>query len=126
MEEISVIDNPTMPGLRGSFKYDSEGTLAKTRKLVTKGVLTEFFHTLETATILEAEPNGSGRAMNFGYPPLARMGNTYVETDDKSLEELFEIIGDGVYLVDSYGGYVNPAKGAFMFSSQQGYVIEKG
>ncbi|MHA1910830.1 MAG: TldD/PmbA family protein [Candidatus Kariarchaeaceae archaeon] len=126
VDEISVIDDPTIHGLRGSFKYDSEGTLAKTRKLVTNGVLTEFFHTLETATILEAEPNGAGRAMNFGHPPLARMGNTYIDEGDKSLEELFEIIGDGVYLVDSYGGYVNPAKGAFMFSSQQGYVIEKG
>ncbi|MBK5114982.1 MAG: TldD/PmbA family protein, partial [Candidatus Heimdallarchaeota archaeon] len=46
IEEISVVDDPTIPGLRGTFAYDSEGTKARPRKLVTNGVLTEFFHTL--------------------------------------------------------------------------------
>ncbi|MGC9779732.1 MAG: TldD/PmbA family protein [Candidatus Heimdallarchaeota archaeon] len=126
VEEISVTDDPTKDGLRGSFMYDSEGTKARPRKLVTDGVLTEFFHTLETATMLGHEPNGSGRAMDFRSPPLARMGNTYVEAGDKSMDELFEIIGEGVFLEKSYGGYVNPAKGQFMFSAQNGYVIKNG
>ncbi|MHA1171722.1 MAG: TldD/PmbA family protein [Candidatus Heimdallarchaeota archaeon] len=126
IEDISVVDDPTLPGLRGSFAYDSEGTKARPRKLVTDGVLTEFFHTLETASILGHEPNGSGRAMDFKSPPLARMGNTYVESGDKSMDELFEIIGDGMFLEFSYGGYVNPAKGQFMFSAQNGYIIEGG
>ncbi|TET28118.1 MAG: TldD/PmbA family protein [Candidatus Heimdallarchaeota archaeon] len=126
IEEISVIDDPTLPGLRGSYAYDSEGTKARPRKLVTDGVLTEFFHTLETATILGHEPNGSGRAMDFKSPPLARMGNTFVESGDKSMDELYEIIGDGMFLELSYGGYVNPAKGQFMFSAQNGYIIKDG
>ncbi|NHK30874.1 MAG: TldD/PmbA family protein [Asgard group archaeon] len=126
VEEISVTDDPTIPGLRGTFTYDSEGTKARLRKLVTNGVLTEYFHTLETATILGLEPNGSGRAMDFKYPPLARMGNTYVEAGDKTLDELFEIIDEGVYLEKSYGGYVNPAKGQFMFSAQNGYTVKNG
>ncbi|MBY8995210.1 MAG: TldD/PmbA family protein [Candidatus Heimdallarchaeota archaeon] len=126
IEEISVMDDPTIPGLRGTFAYDSEGTKARPRKLVTKGVLTEFFHTLETATILGHEPNGSGRAMDFKSPPLARMGNTYVESGDKTMDELFEIIGEGMFLEFSYGGYVNPAKGQFMFSAQNGYIIKDG
>ncbi|MHA1211360.1 MAG: TldD/PmbA family protein [Candidatus Heimdallarchaeota archaeon] len=126
VEAINVTDDPTIPGLRGSFAYDSEGTKARPRKLVINGILTEFFHTLETATMLGLEPNGSGRAMDFKSPPLARMGNTYVEAGDKSLDELFEIIGEGVFLEKSYGGYVNPAKGQFMFSSQNGYVIKNG
>ncbi|NHJ33299.1 MAG: TldD/PmbA family protein [Asgard group archaeon] len=126
VEEISVSDDPTYPGLRGSFAYDSEGTKARPRKLVTNGILTEFFHTLETATMLGLEPNGSGRAMDFKSPPLARMGNTYVEEGDKSLDELFEIIGDGMFLEHSSGGYVNPAKGQFMFAAQNGYIIKDG
>ncbi|NHJ85162.1 MAG: TldD/PmbA family protein [Asgard group archaeon] len=126
VEEISVTDDPTKEGLRGSFVYDSEGTKTRPRKLVTNGVLTEFFHTLETATILGLEPNGAGRAMDFRSPPLARMGNTYVENGDKSLEELFEIIGEGMFLEHSYGGYVNPARGQFMFSAQNGYIIKNG
>jgi TldD protein len=126
VEEISVTDDPTIAGLRGTFTYDSEGTKAQVRQLVKNGVLTEFFHTLETASIMGLKPNGAGRAMDFKYPPLARMGNTYVEAGDKTLDELFEIIGDGVFLEKSYGGYVNPAKGQFMFSAQNGFVIKNG
>jgi TldD protein len=126
VEEISITDDPTIEGLRGSFAYDSEGTKTRLRKLVTDGVLTEYYHTLETASMMDLEPNGAGRAQNYLHPPQARMGNTFVDEGDKELEELFEIIKDGIYLVNSYGGYVHPAKGQFMFSSQQGYVIEKG
>jgi len=126
VKEISVTDDPTISGLRGSFTYDSEGTKAKPRKLVTNGVLTEYFHTLETATLLGLEPNGAGRAMDFSYPPLARMGNTYVEAGDKTMEELFEIVGEGIFLESSYGGYVNPTKGQFMFSAQNGHIIKNG
>ncbi|MFW9924007.1 MAG: TldD/PmbA family protein [Candidatus Thorarchaeota archaeon] len=126
VDEISITDDPTIPGLRGSFAYDSEGTKTKVRKLVSKGILTEFFHTLETATMMDQEPNGAGRAMDFRNPPIARMGNTYVEAGDKTQEELFELIDNGMFLELSYGGYVNPAKGQFQFSAQNGYIIEKG
>lgn len=126
VEEISIADDPTIPGLRGTFAYDSEGTKAQKRKLVTNGILTEFFHTLETASLMGLTPNGAGRAMDFRFPPLARMGNTYVEAGDKNSDELFEIVGNGMYLEKSYGGYVNPSQGQFMFSAQNGYIIENG
>ncbi len=125
-ETINVIDDPSLPGVRGSFTYDSEGTKAKKRILVKNGVLNEYFHTLETAESLGMTPNGAGRAMNFNYPPLARMGNTYVDSGSLSLEEIVEQTKDGVYLTNSYGGYVDPAKGQFYFTCQSGYFIENG
>ncbi|MHA1223644.1 MAG: TldD/PmbA family protein [Candidatus Heimdallarchaeaceae archaeon] len=126
VEQINVFDDPTIPGLRGSFKYDSEGTRTSKRTLVNKGVLTEYFHTLETATALGMKPNGSGRASSFNVTPLARMANTYVDSGDMKLEEIAEIAKEGVYLKNSYGGYVVPAKGQFYFTCQMGYTIEKG
>ena len=126
VEGINVYDDPTIPNLRGSFEYDSEGTKARKRVLVEDGILKEYFHTLETATALEMEPNGSGRAMNFNVTPQARMGNTYVDSGDMALEEIAEMAKDGVYLKDSYGGYVVPAKGQFYFTCQLGYFIENG
>ncbi len=126
VEGITIIDDPTLPGLRGSFEYDSEGTKAKKRYLVKQGVLKEYFQTLETATALGADPNGSGRAQNFNSPPLARMGNTYVDEGELTLEELIEETQNGVYLKSSYGGYVSPAKGQFYFTCQMGHYIENG
>ncbi len=126
VEGINVYDDPTIPNLRGSFEYDSEGTKARKRTLVENGILKEYFHTLETATALGMEPNGSGRAMNFNVAPQARMGNTYVDNGDMTLDEIAEITKNGVYLKDSYGGYVVPAKGQFYFTCQLGYFIENG
>jgi TldD protein len=126
VEGVYVYDDPSIKGLRGSFAYDSEGTKARKRVLVEDGILREYFHTLETATTLGMEPNGSGRAMNFNVTPQARMANSYVAGGDMTIEEIAEATKEGVYLKDSYGGYVVPAKGQFYFTCQMGYYIENG
>jgi TldD protein len=125
-ELINIYDDPTIPGLRGSYCYDSEGTKAIKRNLVENGVQVGYLHSLETAAKLEVEPNGAARAMNFNYRPVVRMGNTYIEAGEHSFEELLESVKNGVYLEDSYGGYVDTAKGEFWFSAQCGYFIKNG
>ncbi|NHJ47896.1 MAG: TldD/PmbA family protein [Asgard group archaeon] len=125
-ELIDVYDDPTIPGLRGSYVYDSEGTKTSRRQLVDKGVQVGHLHSLETAAKMNVEPNGAARAMNFNFRPVVRMGNTYIDAGDNSFDELLEAVKDGVYLVDSFGGYVDTAKGEFYFSAQGGYLIENG
>ncbi|MCY3410185.1 MAG: TldD/PmbA family protein [Candidatus Heimdallarchaeota archaeon] len=125
---ISVVDDPTIPGLRGSFKYDSEGTVTKARDIVVNGSLTGYLNDLTTATMLETgnEFNGSGRATDFRHMAMPRMGNTFIKNGSMSLDELAEVVGNGVYLQYSMGGYVNPSSGEFFFTSQSGYKIENG
>ncbi|MBD3189512.1 MAG: hypothetical protein GF308_02660 [Candidatus Heimdallarchaeota archaeon] len=125
-ELISIYDDPTIPGLRGSYCYDSEGTKTIRRELVREGVQVGYLHSLETATKMGVEPNGAARAANFNYRPIVRMGNTFIDTGDHSFEEVIESIGDGVYLQHSYGGYVDTAKGEFYFSAQGGHLVENG
>jgi len=125
-ELINIYDDPTIKGLRGSYCYDSEGTRTSKRQLIKEGIQVGHLHSLETATKMGAEPNGSARAMNFNYRPAVRIGNTYIEAGGHSFEELLEEIKDGVYLENSYGGYVDTAKGEFYFSAQGGYLIKNG
>jgi TldD protein len=126
VEAITVIDDPTIPGLRGSYAYDSEGTRARRRVLVERGVLKEHIHSLETAGMMGVEPNGGARAMDHLSRPVIRMGNTIVLGGDMSLEELAEAVKDGIYLAKSYGGYVDTSRGQFYFSAQEGYLIRQG
>ncbi|MGB9718539.1 MAG: TldD/PmbA family protein [Thermoproteota archaeon] len=125
-ENISVVDDPTILGMRGSYPYDSEGTKAERREIVRNGVLVGYLHSLETAAHLDAKPNGAARAMNFSSKPIVRMSNTFVENGEYSLEELAEMVKNGVYLAKSYGGYVDPARGQFYFTAQEGYIVENG
>jgi TldD protein len=125
-EAISVTDDPTIPGMRGSYPYDSEGTKAEKREIVRNGTLVGYLHSLETAAYLNAKPNGAARAMNFSSKPIVRMSNTFIENGEYSLEELAEMIKNGIYLAKSYGGYVDPARGQFYFTAQEGYLVENG
>ncbi len=125
-ELIDIYDDPTIPGLRGSYLYDSEGTIAVKRELVKEGIQVGYLHSLETAAKMNAKPNGAARAMNFNYRPVVRMGNTYIDAGDSTFEELLESIKNGVCLEKSYGGYVDTAKGEFYFSAQGGHIIENG
>ena len=139
IDEINVVDDPTIPDLRGSFRYDSEGTPTQKRDIVTEGVLVGYLNSLETSERLRrgseqiegitGDPfsaNGAGRSQDFRHVVMPRMSNTYVGNGKNSFEELLEKVRNGIYLQYSYGGYVQPVKGEFFFSSQGGYLIENG
>jgi TldD protein len=128
IDSVNVIDDPTLPGLRGSFAYDSEGTPTKSREIVRNGKLIGYLNDLTTASMLETgnSLNGAGRATDYRHMTMPRMGNTYIDNGSLTIDELAEAVGDGVYLTNSYGGYVNPSNGEFFFSSQGGYLIEEG
>lgn len=125
-ETITVVDDPTIEGARGSYPYDSEGTKAKRRMLVERGVVKEFLHSLETSAFMKAEPNGAARAQDFASKPIVRMSNTLVQAGDMTLEELAELIKEGLLLIESYGGYVDPARGQFYFTAQEGKLVRNG
>ncbi len=125
-EHLNISDDPTLPGERGSFEYDWEGTKTRKRRLVTAGVLTELLHSLETASRLGMEPNGAARAQSFMYPPIPRMSNTFMEPGDWKVEEIVEDTKHGIMLCSFNYGYTEPAKGQFMFQARYGYLIEDG
>ncbi len=125
-DHLNLSDDPTMVGERGSFDYDWEGTKTRKRHLVKEGVLTELLHSLETASRLDMELNGSARAQSFMYPPIPRMSNTFMEPGDWDVDELIADTKDGIMLCSFNYGYTEPAKGQFMFQAAYGYLIENG
>lgn len=125
-EIVSVYDDPTLPSAFGSYFYDSEGIKAKKTKLIENGILKTYLHSRETGSKLGAKSTGNARAQSYAYEPLVRMSNTYIKPKDYSLEEMLEEVKEGVYLLGSKGGEVDPAKGVFQFSAEQGFLIKNG
>ena len=125
-EHLSISDDPTLVGLRGSFEYDWEGTKAEKRELVKDGILTDLLHSLETANRLDMKPNGAARSQSFMHPPLPRMSNTFMEPRDYGVEEMIADTGEGILLCSFNYGYTLSAKGQFMFQASHGYMIENG
>lgn len=52
------------------------------------------------------------------------MGNIYIEPSDRSLDELLEMLGDGLYLCNAMGGQTSGEN--FTFGAQYGFLVKGG
>jgi len=123
-KQLNIVDDATLPGLRGSYKYDDEGVPAARNYLIREGVLVGRLHSRETAARMNERPSGNARAINHRYPPIVRMSNTFIEQGEATLEEMFGGIKEGVYLKDWYGGMTSLEM--FTFSAGEAYMIRQG
>ena len=81
---INVVDGAAVPGLRGSYKYDSEGVPSTKTYLLREGGLVGRLHSRETAAAMGEVPTGNARAISSQFPPIVRMTNTYIEPGDST------------------------------------------
>jgi TldD protein len=123
-QHLNIIDDPTIPDLRGSYKYDDEGTPAKKSYLIREGILEGRLHSRETAAKMGEGATGNARAINYLFPPIVRMSNTFIETGSVSFEEMLGDIEEGVYVKDWYGGTTSLEM--FTFSAGEAYMIRQG
>ncbi len=121
---LNVVDGAAMPGLRGSFAYDEEGTPATRTDLIREGELVGRLHSRETAARMCESPTGNARAISHGYPPIVRMTNTIIENGEASFEDLLEGVDKGLYVKNWYGGMTQNEM--FTFSSGEAYMIRNG
>ena len=123
-EQLNIIDSAAQPGLRGSYKNDDEGVPATKTYLVREGQLVGRLHSRETAARMKEKPTGNARAINYRYPPIVRMANTYIEPGSVSFEDMIADIKEGIYARNWYGGTTSMEM--FTFSAGEAYMIRNG
>ena len=125
-ENLNIIDDATIVGKHGSYKYDDEGVRGQKTQIFKNGVLESFLHSRETAGAMGVESTGNCRAQSPEFMPIVRMGNTYFDKGDMGLDEMFEGVKHGIYMAGFKGGQVDPTGGTFTFGVEYGYLIENG
>ncbi len=123
---VNVVDDPTLDGSFGFYKYDDEGVEARKRVLIKEGVINEFLHNRETASVFRLKSNGASRAVAFNREPIVRMANTYLEPGDYSKEELIEGIKEGVYIKSFMEWNIDDRRFNQRYVGLEAYKIEKG
>lgn len=123
-KHLNIVDTATLPGLRGSYKYDDEGVPAAKTYLIQEGRLVGRLHSRETAAKMKEKPTGNARAINYHYPPIVRMTNTYIEPGTVSFQEMIGDIKEGIYAKNWYGGTTSMEM--FTFSAGEAYMIRNG
>lgn len=123
-KELQIFDGAAPEGHRGSYHYDDEGTPATTTQLIKDGVLVGRLHSRETAGKLNETATGNARCLNYHYPPLVRMTNTWIEPGKTPVKDLFTDIKEGVYARNWLGGMTNGEM--FTFSAGEAWMIRNG
>jgi TldD protein len=123
---VTVVDNGTLPGRRGSLNMDDEGTRSQNTVLIEDGVLRGFMQDKLNARLMGVAPTGNGRRESYAHLPMPRMTNTYMLAGDKGPEEIIASVQKGLYAVNFGGGQVDITSGKFVFSASEAYLIENG
>lgn len=123
---VSIVDDSTVPGKRGSFGIDDEGTPGHRTLLVSGGVLEGFLYDRLLAMKDGVPPTGNGRRESYRHRPIPRMTNTIILPGATSPDEILSSVDRGLLVLKMGGGQVNTVTGDFMFEVSEGYRIENG
>ena len=125
-EKVTVMDDPTRDGHRGSFHRDDEGTPAERTVLVEGGVLKTYLYDRRTAAAAGRVSHGHGRRESYAHKPIPRMSNTFIAPGADDPEAIRRELRRGLWVTRMGGGQVNTATGDFVFEVEEGFWVEDG
>lgn len=123
---VTVIDDGTIEGRRGSLNIDDEGNPTQRNVLIEDGILRGYMQDHLNAGLMNTPVTGNGRRESFAHLPMPRMTNTFMLAGDHHPEEIIASVDNGLYAVNFGGGQVDITSGKFVFSASEAYMIENG
>lgn len=95
---ITVIDDGSIRGLRGSMGCDDEGSPTQRSVLVDKGVLTGFMTDLLSARKYGLPLTGNARRESYRHRPVPRMTNTMIQPGPLDPDEVVKKAARGIFV----------------------------
>jgi TldD protein len=123
---ITVVDDGTVKGLRGSMGYDDEGNPTGRTMLVENGVLKTYLTDFITSIKFDLPISGNGRRESYRNRPIPRMTNTMILPGALEPRDIIARAHTGIFVKRMGGGQVNTVTGDFVFNVSEGYLIENG
>ena len=123
---VTVVDDGTMDGRRGSLSIDDEGTPSQNTVLIENGILKGYMQDKMNARLMNMPTTGNGRRESYAHLPMPRMTNTYMLAGESDPNEIIASVDKGLYAANFGGGQVDITSGKFVFSANEAYLIENG
>ncbi|ODT89478.1 metalloprotease TldD [Phenylobacterium sp. SCN 70-31] len=123
---VTVFDDGTIPGRRGSLTVDDEGTPTERTILIEDGVLVGYMHDRMSARLMGLAPTGNARRQSYAHMPMPRMTNTAMLAGGHTRAEMIASTKKGLYCANFGGGQVDITSGKFVFQCTEAYLIEDG
>ena len=126
-EIVNITDDPQREGNTIGTNFDAEGVATHRKAVVECGVLKTLLHNRETALAMGKETTANASKAGYSSPIGIRPYSFAIEPGDKSREELFALVGDGIFITEINGLHAgaNPVSGDFSLQSA-GFMIRAG
>ncbi len=111
-ENVTVVDDGTMPGGFGTSPFDGEGVKSRRTVVIDKGVLTSYLLNTYTAKKLGLKTTGNASRGLAGTPGIG-VGNFYLEAGERKPEQIISDVKEGLYVTEFLGFGVNLVTGDF-------------
>lgn len=123
---VTVVDDGTLAGRRGSLTIDDEGTPTSRTVLIEDGILKGFMQDRMNSRLMGVAATGNGRRESFAHTPMPRMTNTFMLGGERDPDEIIADMDDGIFASHFGGGQVDITSGKFVFQCTEAYRVRKG
>jgi len=118
-EAIDLVEDPFIPGAKGSAPFDDEGVRVRPRRIIDAGVVQSYFLTSYSARKLGMKTTGhAGGAQNL------RLRHRGTQPGDH-LDEMLRKLGRGLFVIELMGQGVNYVTGDYSRGAA-GFWVEDG
>jgi PmbA protein len=111
-ENVTIIDDGTMPGLFGTSPFDDEGVPSRRTVVIDCGVLRSYLLNTYTARKLGLKTTGNAARGITGNASVGH-GNFFLEKGERDPEEIIRGIRRGLYVTELIGSGVNIVTGDY-------------
>ncbi len=123
---VTLLDDPSIAGARGSYPFDDEGVLAAPTTIIEDGVFVRPLTDLMSATVLGTPRTPNGRAQAWDRKVYARMSNTFFARGTSEPAELLADLEDGMVLEGFRNGIEDPQGWGIQFTANVAREYRKG
>lgn len=126
-EKITIIDDPASDLSIQPVSFDDEGCPTRRKVLVEKGVFKEMLQTTKSAARFGKDSTGNGFKRGYASAVAVSPMNCYIAPGEKSLDELQDLMGEGVVITSLQGLHagINPVTTDFSLQCS-GYYVKDG
>ena len=119
-DDVTVIDDGTMPGLFGTSPFDDEGVPSRRTVVIERGVLKSYLMNTYAARKLGMKTTGNASRGLTGNAGIGH-GNFFLEKGVQTPEQIIAGISNGFYVTELMGFGVNVVTGR-LFAGRGGTV----
>lgn len=125
--KVNLVDNPHLVNGLASVSFDDEGVATSKTDLIKEGRLITLLHNLKTAYKGNTKTTGNGFKASYASSVGVSPTNFYIEKGEKSVEEIYQLVGNGVLITDLAGLHSGASAVTGDFSlAAKGFYIENG